>query len=79
RDSRNGIRGPLRIRDDPRSRNELLGRTHDMSPTDHFSGHAAEYFGYRLTHPDLLFERRVAVVLSRRLGWNCGAGTVSSV
>jgi hypothetical protein len=50
-----------------------------MSPADHFRGHAAEYSGYRLTHPDMLFERRVAVVLSRRLAWDCGAGTVSSV
>lgn len=50
-----------------------------MSPADHFRGHAAEYSGYRLIHPHLLFERRVAVVLSRRLAWDCGAGTVSSV
>lgn len=50
-----------------------------MSPADHFRGHAAEYSGYRLIHPHLLFERRVAVVLSRRLARNCGAGTVSSV
>ncbi len=50
-----------------------------MSPADHFRGHAAEYSGYRLTHPDMLFERRAAVVLSRRLAWNCGVGTVSSV
>lgn len=50
-----------------------------MSPVDHFRGHAAEYSGYRLTHPDMLFEPRVAVVLSRQLAWNCGAGTVSRV
>ncbi len=50
-----------------------------MSPADHFRGHAAQYSGYRLTHPDMLFEPRVAVVLSRQLAWNCGAGTVSSV
>lgn len=50
-----------------------------MSPVGHFPGHAAEYSGYRLTHPDMLFEPRVAVVLSHRLAWDCGAGTVSSV
>ncbi len=50
-----------------------------MSPADHFRGHAAEYSGYRRTHADMLFERRIAVVLSRRLAWDCGTGTVSSV
>ncbi|MFQ5756752.1 MAG: hypothetical protein ACE5H7_11795 [Acidiferrobacterales bacterium] len=50
-----------------------------MSPADHFPGHIVEYSGDRPTHLDMLFERRIALVWSRRLAWDCGTGAVGNV
>jgi SAM-dependent methyltransferase len=49
--------------------------TDRAAPGDHFSAIAASYAAFRPKYPASLFERLAAFVPSRRLAWDCAAGT----
>jgi ubiquinone/menaquinone biosynthesis C-methylase UbiE len=42
---------------------------------DHFAARAAAYAAYRPRYPDALFARLAELAPSRRLAWDCGAGS----
>ena len=48
---------------------------HRAAPGDHFSGIAASYAAFRPTYPAALFERLASLVPTRRLAWDCAAGS----